>query len=78
MIHGRVASTITPRQAEILRRLAAGASKAAIASEIGVSINTVSAHVRRLYVRLRVHTAAQAVMRGVELQLLEVREGIDK
>ena len=64
-------STITPRQAEILRRLATGASKAAIASEIGVSVNTVRAHIRRLYVRLRVHTAGEAVMRGVELQLLD-------
>ena len=68
---GKMTSTITPRQAEILRRLATGASKATIASEIGVSVNTVRAHIRRLYVRLRVHTADEAVMRGVELQLLD-------
>jgi DNA-binding CsgD family transcriptional regulator len=67
----KTTSTITPRQAEILRRLAASASKATIASELGVSVNTVSAHVRKLYIRLRVHTAAEAVMRGAELQLLD-------
>jgi LuxR family maltose regulon positive regulatory protein len=72
----KTTSTITTREVEILRRLAAGGSKATIAAELGVSIHTISTHVRKLYIKLDAHTAAQAVMRGVELQLIEVRRSV--
>jgi DNA-binding NarL/FixJ family response regulator len=65
---------ITERELDILRRLAVGGTKATIASDLGVSENTISSHARNLYAKLGVHTAAHAVMRGVELQLLEVRQ----
>ena len=65
---------VTAREADILQRLAAGGTKATIASELGLSVNTVVSHVKKLYIKLGAHTAAQAVMRGVELRLLEVRK----
>jgi DNA-binding CsgD family transcriptional regulator len=58
---------------EVLRLLARGCSYAAISSQLGVSVNTVGTHIKKLYAKLDVHTAAEAVMRAVELQLLGTR-----
>ena len=63
-------NALTEREMEVLRLLARGRSYGAIASQLGVSINTVGTHVKKLYTKLDVHTAAEAVMRGVELRLL--------
>ena len=65
-----VRNALTEREIEVLRLLARGRSYGAIASQLGVSINTVGTHVKKLYAKLDVHTAAEAVMRGVELRLL--------
>ena len=62
--------TLTPREFEVLRLLARGRSYGQIALQLGLSINTVATHVKKLYLKLDVHTAAAAVMRGVELRLL--------
>jgi DNA-binding NarL/FixJ family response regulator len=64
---------LTEREMDVLRLLARGRSYGAIASQLGVSINTVGSHVKKLYTKLDVHTAAEAVMRAVELQLLGSR-----
>jgi DNA-binding CsgD family transcriptional regulator len=65
-----VRNALTKREMEVLRLLARGRSYGAIASQLGVSINTVGTHVKKLYAKLDVHTAAEAVMRAVELRLL--------
>jgi DNA-binding CsgD family transcriptional regulator len=52
---------LTPRQFEVLRRLAQGETPQSIASAIGTSIHTVRTHVQALYERLGVHSRAQAV-----------------
>lgn len=64
---------LTQREIEVLRLLARGRSYSAIASQLGISVNTVGTHVKKLYTKLEVHTAAEAVMRGVELQLFGTR-----
>jgi len=61
---------LTQREVEVLRLLARGRSYGAIATQLGVSIHTVATHIKKLYLKLDVHTAAAAVMRGVELRLL--------
>jgi len=66
-------STLTQRETEVLHLLSRGYSYGAIASQLGVSINTVGTHVKKLYAKLDVHTAAEAVMRAVELRLLGAR-----
>jgi DNA-binding CsgD family transcriptional regulator len=63
---------LTKREIEVLRLLARGGSYSDIASQLGVSINTVGTHVKKLYAKLEVHTAAEAVMRGVEWRLIGV------
>jgi DNA-binding CsgD family transcriptional regulator len=58
---------------DVLRLLARGHSYQAIAMQLGVSVNTVGTHIKKLYMKLDVHTAAEAVMRAVELQLIGTR-----
>jgi DNA-binding CsgD family transcriptional regulator len=65
-------TTLTPRESEVLRLLARGRSYGQIALQLGVSINTVATHIKKLYLKLDVHTAAAAVMRAIELRLLSV------
>jgi DNA-binding CsgD family transcriptional regulator len=68
MAQGKGALTV--REMEVLRLLARGRSYAEIAAQLGVTVNTVGTHIKKLYVKLDVHTAAEAVMRAVELHLL--------
>ena len=64
--------SITAREMDILQLLAKGGSYASIAASLGVSAHTVASHVKKVYVKLGVHTAAHAVMRAVELRLLVI------
>lgn len=63
-------AALTQRELEVLRLLARGRSYGEIAEQLGVSINTVATHIKKLYLKLNVHTAASAVMRGVDLRLI--------
>jgi DNA-binding CsgD family transcriptional regulator len=61
---------LTPREIEVLHHLSRGLSYAEVGVALGVSLNTVTSHVKNTYRKLEVHTAAAAVMRAVELELL--------
>ncbi len=63
---------LTGREAEVLRLIARGRSYSQAAAQLGMSANTVATHVKHAYRKLDVHTAASAVMRAIELRLLEV------
>ena len=63
-------SLLTPRELEVLRLLAAGATYSSAAARLGISPHTVVTHVKNAYRKLDVHCAAAAVMRAVELGLL--------
>jgi DNA-binding CsgD family transcriptional regulator len=58
---------LTPRQRELLARLAAGATNAQIAAELGISARTVAKHLEHVYEALGVsnRTAAAARWRAV-------------
>jgi len=62
---------LTGREAEVLRLIARGCTYSQIAVELGMSVNTVGTHVKHAYRKLGVHSAAAAVMRAVQLRLLE-------
>ena len=54
----------------MLRYLPTNLSRPEIASELSVSLNTVSTHVRSIYAKLQVGDRSSAVQRARELRLL--------
>ena len=63
---------LTGREAEVLRLIARGCTYAQAAQRLGMSANTVGTHIKNAYRKLDVHSAAAAVMRAIELRVLEV------
>ena len=61
---------LTERETEVLRLIAHGRTYARAAGELGMSAHTVATHVKNLYRKLEVHSAAAAVMRAIELGLI--------
>lgn len=64
---------LTPREIEVVRLLARGCHYAQIGKALGVAPNTIATHIKNAYRKLKVHSAAAAVMRAVELRLLETK-----
>jgi LuxR family maltose regulon positive regulatory protein len=62
---------LTGREAEVLRLIARGCTYAQVAERLGMSANTVGTHIKNAYRKLDVHNAAAAVMRAIELRLLQ-------
>lgn len=61
---------LSARQYEILRLLADGLSTDAIAAELGVSLETVRTHIKKLLEKLRARDRAHAVARALRLGLI--------
>jgi DNA-binding NarL/FixJ family response regulator len=64
-------SRITRREADVLRMLACGCTYSQAGDRLGVSLHTVATHIKSAYRKLEVHTAGAAVMRAVELRIIE-------
>ena len=64
--------SLTPREVDVIRLLASGCSYCQAAKRLGISPHTVVSHVKNAYRKLDVHTAAAAVMRAMQLGLLEI------
>jgi DNA-binding CsgD family transcriptional regulator len=64
---------LTPREIDVVRLLSRGCSYSQIADRLGISVHTVTSHIKNSYRKLEVRTAAAAVMRAVELRLLGPR-----
>ena len=62
---------LTEREAQVLRLIARGCTYAGAAAQLGMSTHTVGTHIKNAYRKLEVHSAPAAVMRAVELRLLE-------
>ncbi len=60
---------LSPREVEVLRLIAAGASNAAIAAQLVLSIHTVKTHVARILAKLDVASRTEAASRARELGL---------
>ncbi len=61
---------LTPQDVRLLRLLADGHGYQEAAADMGVSINTVRNHVRRIYEKLQVHTRAEAVAKGLRAEII--------
>jgi DNA-binding NarL/FixJ family response regulator len=57
---------LTPREREILDRIAQGQTNTAIAGELGLAPKTVGNHVSAIFAKLRVATRAEAIVRARE------------
>lgn len=62
---------LTVREAQVLRLIARGCTYAQAAERLGMSAHTVGTHIKNAYRKLDVHSAAAAVMRAIELRLLQ-------
>jgi LuxR family maltose regulon positive regulatory protein len=61
---------LSPRESEILRLLATGASNQDIAASLVITQETVKRHVRHILAKLSATNRTQAVVRARDLQLL--------
>jgi DNA-binding NarL/FixJ family response regulator len=68
----RLASTVTPRQLEVLELMLRGKANRQIARELSISPGTVKAHVEHIIAKLEVSDRTQAVVRALQLQLLDL------
>jgi len=74
-LHGsEMIETLSLRELEVLRLLAAGLSNAEIGSKLFISLGTVKWHVKNIFGKLGVGSRTQAVAYAHELGLLKYRE----
>ena len=57
-----IAASISPREQEVLKLLAAGFSNYEIAARLSISLSTVKTHLQRIYLKLGVAGRMQAVV----------------
>jgi DNA-binding NarL/FixJ family response regulator len=61
---------LTPHEVRILRLLVDGHNYRTAAVELGVSVNTIAFHMKRIYEKIRVHSKAEAVSKALRRRLV--------
>jgi len=61
---------LTPRESDVIRLISHGCTYVQAADRLGVSLHTVTSHVKNAYRKLGVRSGAAAVMRAVELRII--------
>jgi DNA-binding NarL/FixJ family response regulator len=61
---------LTPHEVRLLRLLVDGHNYKTAAAELGVSVNTISFHMRRIYDKLQVHSKSEAVAKALRQRLV--------
>ena len=61
---------LTPQENELLKLLVDGHHKKTAAHEMGISINTVSFHLKNIYGKLQVHSKSEAVAKALREHLI--------
>jgi len=61
---------LTPQETEVLRLLVEGHHYKTAAAELGISIDTVSFHLRNVYAKLQVHSKSEAVTKALRDKLV--------
>ena len=62
---GNSAPPLSPQEKRLLQLLVEGHHYKTAAAEMGISVNTVSFHLRSIYEKLQVHSKAEAVARAL-------------
>lgn len=68
---GAGARFLTAREADVLRLLSRGYTYFEISKQLGISLHTVTSHIKKSYRKLGAHSAAEAVTRAADLHLLD-------
>lgn len=63
---------LSDREAEILRHVAKGFSSAEVAGLLGISVHTVTTHVRNVYRKLEVNSRSSAIYEAVNLGIIRL------
>lgn len=61
---------LTPHETRLLKLLVDGHNYKTASTELGVSVNTISFHMRRIYDKLQVHSKSEAVSKALRSRLL--------
>ncbi len=61
---------LTPHELRVLKLLVDGHNYRTAAVELGVSVNTISFHMKRIYDKLHVHTKSEAVAKALRNQIV--------
>ncbi|HSK70813.1 MAG TPA: response regulator transcription factor [Pyrinomonadaceae bacterium] len=67
----RVDYDLTPHEERLLKMMVDGHTKKTAALEIGVSVNTVSFHLKRVYEKLQVHSKSEAVAKALRNRIFK-------
>jgi DNA-binding NarL/FixJ family response regulator len=67
----RVDYDLTPHEERLLKMMVDGHTKKTAAEEIGVSVNTVSFHLKRVYEKLQVHSKSEAVAKALRNRIFK-------
>ena len=62
--------TLSDREKEVLSHLVKGLSYKMIAAELNISIDTVRAHIKKIYEKLQVHTMTEAVVKAIHNRII--------
>jgi DNA-binding NarL/FixJ family response regulator len=63
---------LSQREVQILQLLARGFSYKMIAAEVAVSVDTVRFHIKNIYDKLHVHSATEAVSKGLRGKFISI------
>ncbi len=61
---------LTPHEVRLLRLLADGHNYKTAAAELGVSVNTISFHMKHIYDKLHVHSKSEAVAKALRSRIV--------
>ena len=65
---GEAIEGLTPREAEVLARVAAGEADKEVAAQLGISVPVVKAHLGKIYVKWRVRSRTEAAIKFTRLK----------
>lgn len=62
---------MTPHETRLLKLLVEGCNYKTASNGLGVSVNTISFHMRRIYEKLQVHSKFESVARALKDRLVD-------
>ena len=63
---------LTPKEVDVLKELVDGLSYKMIAAKLSITYTTVNSHVKKIYSKLHVHNAAEAVSKAIKENILSL------